>query len=150
MTHARPVVDLLAATPGRVVKAARADDRPRDDGEWSAQQVVLHLVAVEEQVWHARLRQLSVEAHPTWSWVEPGLWDGAEGRTLEGALAAFADRRATTIALLDGTTEAGWARRGTHERYGELDVEGLMRIAVDHDQEHLASLGGSIAGGRSA
>ena len=34
----------------------------------------------------------------------------------------------------------GWDRTGVHETYGRLDVAGLLRVAIDHDEEHLAGL----------
>ena len=55
-------------------------------------------------------------------------------------LAAFARRAGQTVATIRALDEAGWARTGTHATYGRLDVAGLLRIAIDHDAEHLASL----------
>jgi len=42
--------------------------------------------------------------------------------------------------MLDALGPAGWARTGTHDTFGVLDVAGLMEKALDHDDEHLASL----------
>jgi hypothetical protein len=36
--------------------------------------------------------------------------------------------------------DAGWARTGVHATYGRLDVAALLRLAADHDDEHLAAL----------
>ena len=36
-------------------------------------------------------------------------------------------------------TPAG-RRYGTHTTYGVLDVAGLLDLAIDHDEEHLAGL----------
>ncbi len=36
--------------------------------------------------------------------------------------------------------DAGWARFGTHVTYGVLDVAGLLNLAIDHDEDHLAGL----------
>ena len=41
----------------------------------------------------------------------------------------FARRRAKTVATVRALDEAGWARSGTHETYGRLDVAGLLRLA---------------------
>ena len=83
----------------------------------------------------------STEDGPRWSWVEPRLWSGPGDDSLDGVVAAFADRRAATVARLRALDEAGWARRGTHATYGVVDAAGLLRIAVDHDAEHLAQIG---------
>lgn len=42
--------------------------------------------------------------------------------------------------MLEALDDDGWSRRGTHQTYGELDVAGLLRVALDHDDHHLAAL----------
>lgn len=108
--------------------------------EWGPAQVVRHLIAVEREVWHARLAQLALEDDPRWAWVEPGLAPGFDGAPLDEIVAAFAEVRAETVAAILILDDAGWARSGTHATYGMLDVAGLMRIAVDHDREHLEAI----------
>ena len=131
----------LDAVPGELAAAARAaSPEPPAPGEWTPSEVVRHLIAVEELVWHARLRQLETEDHPRWAWVEPGQWLGAPGANLDDVLAAHTSARAATLALLDALGADGWARTGTHETYGVLDVAGLMGKALAHDAEHIASL----------
>ncbi len=131
----------LAVAPERVALAARAaEPRPVADGEWSAYEIVLHLAAVEEEVFHRRLRQLAEERDPHWDWTEPRFGDGFVAPTLESALDVFRLRRAETLAHLDALDEVGWARTGTHATYGVLDVAGLLTVAADHDDDHLATL----------
>jgi DinB superfamily len=132
----------LAAAPERVATAARrtaeADERAGGPptGEWSAREVVGHLVNVESLVWHARLDSLDAGGTPSWSWTEPGpAGDPATG-TLEGALARFTTLRAETVARVAGLDDAGWARAGIHAAYGRLDMAGLLLVAVEHDDEH--------------
>lgn len=110
-------------------------------GEWSPRDVVAHLVAVEGVVWQARLDTLGPDRkEPSWSWTEPGPLEDGAAATLEGALALFAAGRALTLARLAALDDAGWARTGIHATYGRLDVAGLMRIAAEHDDEHLDAL----------
>jgi len=136
-----PVRDRLAAAPEALATAARAaPQEPPAPGEWTPIEIVRHLIAVEEEVWHTRLRQLETEEHPRWRWVEPAQWLGAPGASLDGVLATFAGVRESTLAMLDGLGSDGWSRTGTHDTYGVLDVAGLMSVAADHDDEHLASL----------
>ena len=135
------VRERLAALPAALAATARgASPDPPAAGEWSPREVVRHLIAVELEVWHARLGQLATEAHPHWAWVEPGPWEGSPGADLESLLATHAIERARTLEILDALGPDGWARRGTHDTYGDLDVAGLMTVAADHDDEHLASL----------
>jgi hypothetical protein len=133
------LLDDLRATPALLAVVARGA-APPPAGEWSATEVVGHLVAVEVEVWHRRLDQLSSGGEPHWSWIEPAPWDGPGSGTLDGALAAFADRRASTIARFDALDDAGWRRTGVHDTYGRVDARRLLEIAVDHDREHLKGL----------
>jgi DinB family protein len=141
MTDEPPVRARLAAFPARLADAARtAPQHAPAPGEWTPNEIVRHLIAVEEDVWHRRLGQLRTEEHPRWRWVEPGQWLGAPGAGLEDVLASHGRVRAATLRILDALGPAGWARTGTHDTFGELDVAGLMTVAADHDDEHLASL----------
>jgi hypothetical protein len=130
----------LAEVPRRLALASRAAaDKPVPAGEWTPAEVVRHLIAVEEEVWHSRLRQLAAEDRPRWPWTEPDRWLGAPDASLDDLLIVYADRRGTTIAILGGLDDAGWARTGEHATYGVLDVAALMTKAIDHDDEHLES-----------
>jgi len=131
----------LAAVPVRLAVAARAaSPEPPAPGEWTPSEVVRHLIAVEELVWHVRLGQLETEDHPHWAWVEPGQWLGAPGADLDEVLAAHARVRQATLDILDGLGPDGWTRTGTHDTFGVLDVAGLMTKPIEHDDEHIASL----------
>ena len=143
MSDAETRADLrrrLAEVPQRLAVATRtAADRPVPAGEWTPAEVVRHLIAVEEEVWHGRLRQLATEERPRWPWTEPDRWLGAPDASLEDLLLVYADRRGTTIMMLDALDDDGWRRTGEHSTYGVLDVAGLMTRAIDHDDEHLES-----------
>ncbi len=140
------VVTRLGAFPARLGSVARAvaareaaSGSPA--GEWTARDVVAHLVAVERVVWQARLDTLGPDgAEPQWPYVEPGPVDEPEAASLEGALAVFGAERSATLARVAALGDAGWARAGVHATYGRLDVAALLRVAADHDEEHLAAL----------
>jgi hypothetical protein len=137
------VVRRLAAIPDRLAEAARsAVGRPVLAGEWGPPEVVRHLIAVEEVVWHSRLRQLAAADRPTWPWVEPEPWRGDPGATLDELLATYEARRSETVAILEGFGAETWGRTGIHATWGEIDVADLMVRALDHDDEHIASLAG--------
>jgi DinB superfamily len=132
----------LAAAPDRVAVAARAAAvRPVAPGEWTPEHVVRHLIAVETGVHQARLRDLATINEPRWSWTEPGPWSGEPDLDLDGVLRRFADLRGETMAVVGALEDAGWARSGHHATFGALDVAGVLRNAVDHDEEHLRGLG---------
>lgn len=146
------VVARLGAVPARLAAVARAVEASESEagppaGEWSPRDVVAHLVAVEGVVWQARLDSLGPDREePAWSWTEPPPLEDSSAATLDGALVLFSAGRALTLARLAALDDAGWARTGVHATYGRLDVAGLMRIAADHDDEHLDALEARAAG----
>jgi hypothetical protein len=138
------LVERFASFPGRLADAARAaDERPVPAGEWTPAQVVRHLMAVEGEVWLARLATLAAGGEPRWSWTVPGPLPGFDGASLVDVLGLFGRLRASTVDFLGMFDDAAWARTGVHATYGRLDVAGLLRLATDHDEEHLRGLTGT-------
>jgi hypothetical protein len=137
-------LEVFAGFPTRLAEAATAaEGHPVSPGEWRPSEVVRHLIAVEREVWQARLAQVAAEDDPHWPWAEPGLAAGFDSASLGEILAAFANARAATAATIRSLDEAGSARSGIHSTYGVLDVVGLVRIAIDHDEDHLGGLSGA-------
>jgi hypothetical protein len=137
------LVETFASFPARLSAAAKArvaEWRPFAEGEWGPIETVRHLIAVEQEVHRARLTQIARQEDPHWTWTEPGLAPGFDDASLLEVLTLFARRRAKTVATIRALDEAAWERYGTHETYGRLDVAGLVRLAIDHDAEHLASV----------
>jgi DinB superfamily len=117
--------------------------RPTPDGEWTPAEVVRHLIAVEIDVHQARLLDVAIDDGPQWGWTEPRPWPGEPDLDLDGVLERFAAMRAVTVATVQALDADGWARAGTHATYGRLDVGGLLRLAIDHDEDHLRGLEGN-------
>jgi len=135
------LVERLASFPDRLSEAARAaEGRPVPDGEWIPSLVVRHLMAVEGEVWLSRLATLVAGGEPHWSRMEPGPLPGFDDASLDDVLGFFGRLRASTVDFLRIFDDEGWARTGVHETYGRLDVVGLLQVAIDHDEEHLAGL----------
>ena len=137
----RALVTALAGYPHRLANAAHdAATRPTVDGEWTPAEVVRHLIAVETGVHQARLLDIAIDDGPRWDWTEPRPWPGEPDLDLEGVLERFAAMRAVTVATVKALDGGGWARAGIHATYGRLDVSGLLRLAIDHDEDHLRGL----------
>ena len=137
------LVDELADAPRRIALAARTADRssaPVPAGEWTAAEVVRHLISVERVVWQPRIDRMLAEDEPAWAWTEPGPDEATAGLPLEDVLGAFATAREATLARVRGLDDAGWARVGVHATYGRLAVADLLTVARDHDEEHLEGL----------
>lgn len=146
MTRAE-LVAAFAAVPARfaaTVSSLGGDpDAPRA-GRWSVREEILHQLVVECVVWWRRLDDLAdlvADARPRWSTTEPELGTDPDARDTATLLSAFASARAATVKRIEALDDAGWARTGTHAKYGDLDVEGLIRLAFLHDEEHLTALG---------
>jgi len=135
------LVERFTSFPDRLAEAARAAvGGPVPAGEWTPAEVVRHLMAVEGEVWLSRLATLVAGGEPHWSWVEPGPLPGFDGSSLDDVLGLFGRLRASTVDFLGMFDDAAWARTGIHATFGRLDVAGLLRLAVDHDAEHLSGL----------
>ncbi|MEJ7749568.1 MAG: DinB family protein [Candidatus Limnocylindrales bacterium] len=128
------------AGPAASGSAASASDGAASGGEWGPAEITRHLIAVEEEVWQTRLEGMAAGDEPRWDRVEPGQVAGLDDASLAVILATFARARSRTLAIVRALDEPGWARAGIHATYGRLDVAGLLRVAIDHDQEHLASI----------
>jgi hypothetical protein len=126
---------LLASLAG--IDEAGLDARPADGG-WTPREVVQH-TADSEMTAAIRLRRLVAEENP----VIVG-YDGDTfalrlhyaDRPIEPALDAIAAARATTAQVLDGLTEADWARTGTHTESGAYGVEQWLETYAVHCDEH--------------
>jgi DinB superfamily len=127
----------FASFPARLAVAATTTARLERAGEWGPVEIVRHLIEVERVVWRARFASIVAEDEPAWSWTEPGLASGLDGASLEEVLAIFAGERATTVTTVSRLSDLDWHRAGIHATYGRLDVAGLLRVALDHDAEHL-------------
>jgi hypothetical protein len=138
----RAVVDAIALTPARLAAACdpEAAALVQPDGEWGAAEIVRHLIAVEIEVHQRRLGDVMREVEPRWRWTEPGPWPGEPGASMTRLLELFREHRAATVDVVSGLDEAGWQRSGIHETFGRLDVAGLVREALAHDEEHLGTL----------
>jgi DinB superfamily len=131
----------LISAPARIRRAAEsAETVVPGAGEWTAQQIVLHLVAVETVVFQRRLADLAEEESPAWDWVEPGPAESGEDETLADSLLRLAAARLATLDWVADLDEDGWQRSGRHATLGVLDVAGILALAADHDQDHLVAL----------
>ena len=141
--EAGPAV-LGAAVDG--LSDADLDHRPADGG-WTPREVVHH-VADSEMTSAIRLRRLIAEDTP----LIVG-YDGDEfarrlhyeDRPIEPALAAVAAARTTTLQILNGLTDAEWARTGTHSDSGPYGVEMWLEIYAVHCHDHADQIREALA-----
>ena len=115
--------------------------------EWSPIEIVCHLRDEELEDFGARLRVV-VDGGTTFAPIDPTGW--AETRRYReadpgAALATFRERRAATLAFVDGLAPERLRRAVSHEHLGTLSGLDLLAAWVTHDRLHLAQLAASLA-----
>lgn len=118
----------------------RAEASPAP-GEWSAKQVVCHLIDTERlfafrALWFARGEQASLPG------MEPDPWvalAGAQARSLEDLLAEFDHLRAASVALFANLDDSAWLRSGLASD-SSVSVRALAWILTGHELHHHISL----------
>jgi hypothetical protein len=146
-------IEGTASTIERTVaglSAARLRTRPRPD-DWSAKEVMAHLLKVERDVFLPRLQRIVREERPVFEVFDPDAWarerDHREG-DFGAELAAFAAVRGETVALLRSVAPAVADRIGLSGHFGPVTFAQFASHVVDHDIEHLTQLRADVAAAR--
>ncbi len=151
----RSVPELLAslqATPAELERliGGQSDEalaRPASDGEWGVVEILPHLRDWEavQQVWIHRLLD---EDTPALEPIDDSLWaierDYASEPPVE-SLAAFAERRAETVHLLEALDDEVWQRQAVHPRLGHVTLHQLAERMCDHDARHIEQVRDALA-----
>jgi hypothetical protein len=115
--------------------------------EWAPVEIVCHLRDEEAEDFGARVRVI-VEGGARFAPIDPEAW-AVERRYLEAdgpsALAAFRERRATSLAFLAGVAPKRLAGHADHAGPGRLTGLDLVAAWVAHDRLHLAQLAATLA-----
>jgi hypothetical protein len=116
-----------------------ADDDPARVGAWTLRDVAAHLAATETECFEPRIRAMAAGERPEFEFYSN---DGRDfdGISVQTALTEWADSRNRLIEFVRGLSAEERSRVGVHTKFGELTVDGYLRIALDHDQDHLKSL----------
>lgn len=126
-----------------------ADDSPARVGAWTLRDIAAHLAATEKECFEPRIRAMAAGERPEFEyWTQPeerpararGDERDFEGISVQGALTEWSETRTRLLDYVRGLSEEERARIGVHTKFGELTVDGYLRIALDHDRDHLRSL----------
>jgi hypothetical protein len=112
-------------------------------GEWSALEVIGHLVEADERGFGGRIRTLLGEERPQFSGWDPDAVarDRRDNeRDPAELLAEFSQRRLAHLALVETLTEADLERGGDHPEVGWLTARDLLHEWVHHDANHLRQI----------
>ncbi len=116
-----------------------ADDVPARVGAWNLRDIAAHLAATERECFEPRIRAMAAGERPAFEFYSNDDRD-FDDTTLQSALSEWTETRARLIDYVRGLSEEERARVGVHKKFGELTVDGYLKIALDHDQDHLRSL----------
>ena len=148
------LLEALSTTPIRIQElsegagATDGSGSPRAGGEWGPGAVVAHLADIE-RVMRGRIEEALTRESPYFRSVDQEKLaeehDYAH-KELRPALEDFAAERAETIQRLMNLPLKGWERTGIHEERGEISVEDIAELLVDHDAAHLQQLEAALQG----
>lgn len=116
-------------------------------GEWSAQQVIGHLIECEQRGFAGRIRLILADDRPQlqeWDPDSVALARRDDERAAADLLREFSDMRAASTAMVASLTAADYARGGNHPNVGFLTVRDVLHEWVGHDRIHLAQIGANI------
>lgn len=135
------ILDELAASQQLVSTMIRisADDTSARVGAWSLRDIAAHLAASEKENFEPRIRSIATGEEPKMNFYSNDERDFS-GIHLEDALNEWAETRARLLDYVRGLSDEERARTGVHERYGEVNVDRYLEIALEHDRDHLLGL----------
>ena len=120
--------------------------RPAPD-QWTAHEVIVHCADAETNA-HGRIRYLLAETKPVIQGYDQARWAREldyHQLPLALALATVEAVRANTVPLLRRTSDAAWAREGTHSESGRYDAEQWLRLYAEHLENHTRQLERNLA-----
>jgi len=141
----RDPVDILAATPDAVAAlcAEAAPGRVPAPGEWSAADVVGHLVDAEVAVCF-RIRLALTADRPTYPGYDEKSWAALPKPPLDDLVATFRQLRAYNVCLLRRLSADDRQRVAVHGEQGPETVDVNIRKFAGHDILHLDQLARTV------
>ena len=145
----RDPLQVLRQTPTAVrAMCARLSDAqwrtPMAEGEWTALQVVGHLLDVEV-VYGFRWRLILTEDRPAYPGYDEKRWSLLPRPAPSQLLGALEGLRAVNLAVLEEVEDAAATRLGVHGEQGEERFDLTVRKVAGHDLAHLNQLARTVA-----
>jgi DinB superfamily len=145
----REPLEILRQTPTavRAMCAGLTDEhwrRPMADGEWTALQVVGHLLDVEV-VYGFRWRLILTEDRPAYPGYDEKRWSLLPRPAPTQLLAALEGLRAVNLAVLEEVDLDAAKRSGVHAEQGQEHFDLTVRKVAGHDLAHLNQLARTVA-----
>lgn len=119
--------------------------KPAPD-KWSALEVVCHLRDIEK-LWADRLIKAAFTDKPAFYMLEVddlAVKNSYNTHDLGSALKEFARLREDNLRLLRALPASHWKRSGMHPKRGEITIEKILEIVIDHDRGHCEQMSRAI------
>jgi hypothetical protein len=107
--------------------------------EWSFRYVAAHLAVCEKECLQERIRLIASGDNPHFEYY----WNTGRDFSRLELTTSLQEWAATRLAIFDfvrALPEAIMGLTGTHRTFGQITVLDYLRIALEHDQEHLKDL----------
>jgi hypothetical protein len=110
-----------------------------EPGEWSFRSIAAHLAAVDKECYQDRVVRIARGENPRF---ESYFNTGRDFSMLDlmTSLREWAATRQEIIDFVSRLPPEKLLLTGTHTAFGTLTVEGVLKLMLDHDQEHLEHL----------
>jgi FMN phosphatase YigB (HAD superfamily) len=111
--------------------------------EWSLTEIACHLRDVELEISLPRLRKVLNETNPFISAIDADTWAAERNYQAQSgleAMAAYAEARIGTVALLDSLTPEQWQRPARHTVFGPTMLRELVSFTNEHDRLHIKQI----------
>ena len=121
--------------------------KPAPD-KWSALEVICHLRDIE-RLWADRLVKVAFSERPAFYTFDVSALAAQKEYNAQDpatSLKEFARLRDDNLCLLRALPASEWTRTGLHPKYGELSIERIVDIMVDHDRGHVGQIERAVAG----
>lgn len=135
------ILDDLLASQSLVIAMTRVivDDESARVGAWTLRDIAAHLAATEQECFEPRIRDMAEGRAPRFEWYSNDDRD-FDGVTLERALGDWTASRARLVDYVRGLTAEQREGVGVHATFGRITVDGYLRIALEHDRDHLRAV----------
>jgi len=146
------VFETLESAPGRLARLTRKLEdgvlrRKPAPEKWSAMEVACHLRDIE-RLWADRLVKTAFSDRPQLYMLEVddlAIRNRYNTQDLGAALKEFARLREDNLRLLRALPASQWKRTGLHPKRGEITLERMVEVMVEHDGGHLSQIEAAVA-----
>ncbi|HEY1420535.1 MAG TPA: DinB family protein [Candidatus Dormibacteraeota bacterium] len=134
------VLEDLAASQTLVIGMTRMiADHDHRVGAWTLRDIAAHLAASERECFEPRILAMAAGDMPRFEWYSNDERD-FDGLSLESVLDEWTETRRRLLAFVGDLPPDARQRTGWHATYGEISVDQYLRIALEHDRDHLGAL----------